>query len=84
MLILVQEGATFKVIKRLPSVLPPISVLTAKSNGWHDISMVTGRPLYEALLSFNGRSYLNKRVRRSSDRVQTVAITESTEDVALY
>ncbi|MGA8740469.1 MAG: hypothetical protein WB561_04715 [Terracidiphilus sp.] len=85
MLILVPEGVTFKVITKVPVMLPPVSVLTGKSSGWHDICLVTGRPLYEAVLSFNGRTYLNKRARRSSDRARGEAvITESTQDVALY
>jgi hypothetical protein len=85
MLVLVPEGVSFKVITKMPVVLPPISVLMAKSSGWHDICIVTGRPLDEAVLSFNGRTYLKKRARRSSDQAQGNAlITESTHDIALY
>jgi hypothetical protein len=85
MLILVPEGDTFKVITNIPAVSPPISVLRAKSNGWHDISLVTGRPLYDAVLSFNGKKYLNMRALRSSEKAQRrPVITESTQEVALY
>lgn len=84
-LILVPGSDSFKVIAKMPAVLPPISVLTGKSNGWHDICLVTGRPLDEAVLSFNARTYLNKGPRRLSDQSQGEAvITESTQDVALY
>lgn len=85
MLILVPAGGSYTVISRIPTVLLPMSVLTAKSNGWHDICLVTGRPLYEAVLSFNGRAYRNKRPRRPSDKAQQEAVlAESTHDFALY
>jgi hypothetical protein len=84
-LILVPAGVSFKVISKRPTALPPISVLATKSKGWHDICLVTGKPLYEAVFSFNGRTYLNKRPRRSSDQAPGEAvITQSTHDVPLY
>jgi hypothetical protein len=85
MLILDRVGVSFKVISKMPATLLPISVLTAKSNGWHDICLVTGRPLYEAVFSFNGRIYRNRRPRLPSDHAQREGvIVESTQNVALY
>jgi hypothetical protein len=85
MLILVPEGDSFKSIKRMPTVVLPISMLKNKTNGWHDICLVTGRPLDEAVLSFNGRTYLNQRARVSSDQIEGEALlTKSTHSLALY
>src|ERR1700758_2721131 len=37
MLILAQEGTSYRVVTRVPAVRLPIRVLDAKSNGWRDI-----------------------------------------------
>jgi len=85
MLILVEENATFRVVTKIPAVRLPIAVLATKSNSWHDVSIVTGRPLYEAVLSFNGKTYQRKPARRSTEEVQRrVVITDSAQDIALY
>jgi hypothetical protein len=61
MLILDPEGTSYQVVARIVVVRLPIRVLTSKSNGWYDVSVV-GRinglaPTYEAILSFDGKSY---------------------------
>ena len=61
MLILAPEGTSYHVISKIPAVRLPIRVLTAKTNGWHNIGVVGRKsatePLYEAILSFDGKSY---------------------------
>jgi len=60
-LILSPELTSYKVITRVPAVRLPIRVLDAKSNGWRDIGVLARKsgvePLYEAILSFDGKSY---------------------------
>lgn len=60
-LILAPEGTTYRVVTKTTVTRLPIRVLSTKSNGWHDISVVarTGGadPLYEALLPFDGNTY---------------------------
>lgn len=60
-LILVSEGASYRVVTNFLIVWLPIRVLATKSHGWHDISIrVAGggiQPGYESRLSFNGKSY---------------------------
>ena len=60
-LILAPEGTSYRVVTKVPAVRLPIRVLDTKSNGWHDIGLVARKngvePLYEAILSFNGKSY---------------------------
>jgi hypothetical protein len=61
MLILAPEGASYRVVTKVPAVRLPIRVLDTKSNGWRDIGVVARKsgiePLYEAILSFDGKSY---------------------------
>jgi hypothetical protein len=61
LLILAPEGTSYRVVTRVPAVRLPIRVLDAKSNGWRDIGAVARKsgnePLYEAVLSFDGKSY---------------------------
>jgi len=61
MLILAPEGASYRIISKIPAVRLPIWLFAAKTNGWHDIGVVGRKsgnePLYEAVLSFDGKSY---------------------------
>jgi hypothetical protein len=61
MLILAPEGKSYRVVTKVPAVRLPIRVLNAKSNGWHDLGVMVRKsgvePLYEAILSFDGKSY---------------------------
>ena len=61
MLILAPEGTSYNVVSKIPAVRLPIRVLTAKANGWHSIGVIVRKsgtaPLYEAILSFDGKSY---------------------------
>jgi len=60
MLVLAPSGASYKLITKTPIVRLPIRVLTTKTNGWHDLSVVVGgggMSAYEAKLSFDGSSY---------------------------
>ena len=57
LLILAPEAKSYRLVTRIPAVRLPIRVLAMKSNGWRDVAVVTGRPLHEALLPFDGKSY---------------------------
>ncbi|MGA2235940.1 MAG: hypothetical protein ABSG23_10750 [Terriglobales bacterium] len=61
MLILAPEGTSYRVVTKITITRLPIRVLTTKSNGWHDISVVVAgggiQPGYEAELSFDGKTY---------------------------
>lgn len=58
-LILARRGSSYRFVTKITITWPPIRVLTATSNGWHDIgAWVEGggiRPGYEAELRFNGQ-----------------------------
>lgn len=60
-LVLAPRRTSYKVTTGISISRPPIRVLAAKSNGWHDIAVwVQGGgilPGYEARLSFNGQTY---------------------------
>jgi hypothetical protein len=60
-LILVPKNGSYEVLTRLTTTRPPIRVLITRANGWRDISVhVAGggiQPPYEAILSFDGKSY---------------------------
>jgi hypothetical protein len=60
-LILAPRDSSYRVVTKITITRPPIRVLATRSNGWHDISVrVQGggiQPGYEALLSFDGKSY---------------------------
>jgi len=93
MLILAPEGESYRVVTRTTVTRLPIRVLTTKSNGWHDISVVVAgggiQPGYEAELSFDGRTYPSNptvspaRRLTGKARGETV-ITATTKDQALY
>ena len=60
MLILAPKDNSYELITKIPIVRLPIRVLTTKTNGWHDISVVVGGgglSAYETKLSFDGSSY---------------------------
>jgi len=85
MLVIASERASYNVVAKIPAVRPPIAVLAEKSNGWHDIRVVTGKPLYETILSFDGQSYPNKPAGQLRDHVPgRTVISEATEKVPLY
>jgi hypothetical protein len=60
-LLLASRGSSYRVVTHITITRPPIRVLTAKSNGWHDIGVwVQGggvQPGYEADLPFDGKTY---------------------------
>jgi hypothetical protein len=61
MLILAPEGPSYGIVTKTTVTRLPIRVLNTKSNGWHDISAIARtngvEPLYEAILSFDGKTY---------------------------
>ncbi len=57
LLILAPEGTSYRVVTRVPAVRLPIRVLTTKTNGWHDLTVVAGNPLSEVILPFDGKAY---------------------------
>lgn len=60
-IVLVRNGAGWKLGQYITITRPPIRVLSSTSHGWHNISVwVQGggiQPGYEAELSFDGKSY---------------------------
>jgi hypothetical protein len=60
-LVLAPAGSSYRVVAKITITRPPIRVLTSKSNGWHNISVLVGgggpQPGYEAELRFDGNSY---------------------------
>jgi hypothetical protein len=57
LIILVPEGGSYRVLSRIPAVRLPIRLLPTGAHGWHDITVVSSKPLREIVLSFNGESY---------------------------
>jgi hypothetical protein len=61
--ILDPAGQSYRLIARTTITRLPIRVLSTKSNGWHDISVLVAgggiQPGYEAVLSFDGKAYPN-------------------------
>jgi hypothetical protein len=59
--ILQPQGSSFRIITRTTVTQLPIRVLSAKTNGWHDLGVGVGGggnlEGYEARLRFNGRKY---------------------------
>lgn len=90
MLILIPEGGSYKAITRVPAVRLPVRMLATKSNAWHDISVVARingtEPLYEAILSFDGKSYPNQCLRGvSSGKAQgRIVMRVTAKDEPLY
>ena len=92
-LIVEPEGSSYRVVTSITIVRLPIRVLSSKSNGWHDISVVVaggGIQLgYEAMLSFDGKTYpTNPTVplaRRINEKVSgKVVIPPKVQDDPLY
>ncbi len=93
MLILAPEGASYRVVTETTVTRLPICVLSTKSNGWHDIGVMARtsgvEPLYEAMLSFDGRTYPSNPTvppaRRLNGKVRgRTVITVTTKDQRLY
>jgi hypothetical protein len=61
MLVLTQEGSSYKVIAKIPAVRLPIRVLESKSHGWRDLSVfIQGGGIlrgYEEKVKFDGDTY---------------------------
>jgi len=89
MLILAPAGSSYHVVTKTTVTRLPIRVLDAKSNGWHDISVVGGNPLYEAKLSFDGTTYPTNPSVPPASRIRGAAkgrtlIGENSKDSPLY
>jgi hypothetical protein len=93
MLILYPEGGSYRVVTETTITRLPIRVLATKSNGWHDISVVVAgggiRPGYEAVLSFDGKTYPGNPsvppARRLEGEVEGKTVMPSTaEGMPLY
>jgi hypothetical protein len=92
-LILAPEGTSYRIVTTITVVRLPIRVLATKSNGWHDISVVTRingiEPTYEAILSFDGKSYPSNPsmppARRLDGKVEgQIVMPVTAEDKPLY
>jgi hypothetical protein len=89
MLILAPAGSSYRVVTKTTVTRLPIRVLDTKLNGWHDISVVGGKPLYEAELSFDGTTYPTNPSVAPASRVGGTAkgrtvISEDAKDSLLY
>jgi hypothetical protein len=87
-LILAPKGSSYRVITETTITRPPIRVLTTKSNGWHDISVLVAgggiQPGYEARLSFDGKTYPSNPTvppaRRIGPRMAGKVVIPATEE----
>ncbi len=89
MLILSPEGTSYRVVTRIPAVRLPIRMLTTKTNGWHDVTVVAGKRLYEAILPFDGKKYPGNASMPPAHPLSTkkagkVVMSETAEDKRLY
>jgi len=93
MLILSPEGASYRVVTETTITRLPIRVLATKSNGWHDISVVVAgggiQPAYDAVLSFDGKSYPSNPstppARRLNGKAEgKIVMPVTTEGTLLY
>ena len=57
LLILAPESTSYRVVTKIPAVRLPIRMLTSKNKGWHDVTVVAGKPLQEQVLPFDGKTY---------------------------
>ena len=92
-LILDPRGASYRVVTSITIARLPIRVLSTKSNGWHDVSVVVAsggiQPGYEAMLPFDGKTYpKNPTVlpaRRLSEKVSgEIVIASNAQDKLLF
>jgi hypothetical protein len=93
MLVLTQEGSSYKVISRIPAVRLPIRVLESKSHGWRDLSVfIQGGGIlrgYEERVRFNGESY-SKEASEAAEEVRPpqtkgkIILSLKNKEVPLY
>ena len=88
-LILAPEGTSYRVVTRIPAVRLPIRVLTTKTNGWHDVTVVAGKRLYEAILPFDGKTYPSNASMPPAHPLRgevagKIVMPETAEDKPLY
>ncbi len=73
LLILVPEGASYRIITRTTVTQLPVRVLATKSNGWHDLAVyVYGGGIqrgYEARLPFDGTTYPSNPTMPPAERL---------------
>ncbi len=76
MLVLTQEGSSYKVVTKIPAVKLPIKVLEAKSHGWHDLSVfIQGGGImrgYEEVVRFDGKNYTKETSDAGDDEQRPV------------
>jgi len=93
MLVLRPDGASFTVITRTTITRPPIRVLQATTNAWHDLGVrVQGGGIlagYTAVLSFNGKAYASNPTvpparQLAGDPGGEILISRSAEGFLLY
>lgn len=91
-LILAPDNASYRVVSSVTIVQLPIRVLNSTTKGWHDIGVwVQGggiQPGYEAILSFDGKSYPEnpsvEPARKADHAAGRVIISRNDEGVPLY
>jgi hypothetical protein len=92
-LILAPEGKSYRVVTETTVTRLPIRILSTMSNGWHDIGVVVAgggiQPGYEAILSFDGKSYPSNPTvppaHRSSGEIRgEIVLTVTAEEQTLY
>jgi hypothetical protein len=74
MLVLTQDGNSWRIISNITITRPPIRMLSISSNGWHSIGVwVRGGGIqhgYEAELSFDGKTYSRNPTVSPSKRLE--------------
>lgn len=92
-LVLTPRGSSYRVIAQVTITRPPVRVLAAKSNGWHDIGVwVQGwriQPGYEAGLRFDGKTYPSNpsvppAIRTAKKTAGAVVIPATEEGSPIY
>jgi hypothetical protein len=93
MLILAPQKASYILITKTTVTHLPIRVLATKSNGWNDIGVIARtdgiEPLYEAVLSFDGKTYPSNPsvppARQSKGKARgRIVISATAKDEPLY
>jgi hypothetical protein len=92
-LVLKPEGPSYRIVRRILGVHPPIRVLDRSSHGWHSLAVwVVGGGImegYEAELPFNGTTYPLSPTTPPARRLTAVpsgrvVVSRSDEGTPLY
>ncbi len=78
--ILSKNETSWKIVSRITITRPPVRMLQAVSNGWHDLGVQVGgggiRQPYEAEIPFNGKKYASNPTAPPAHRASKNAVGE--------